>query len=258
MGRQRVRHDLATEQQDNDLLWGDLAENHHLWFRHLTVAYWVATGKQLTELVLKTSQRRTVWHSDYWCGLWGFSPSHCALRFPKALRFLKAVDKQVLTSVVESHYMPSTSKCIIFFMRLPDANYTFILQLHLYLPIICMNNITHQERITPSAPWPLLQPRSVRRNADWNGPPWQATMVTMCMSYFTTGGPVKEHGTNKPPPTGSVWERSKGDATRPNNLPESSSLESILAEWGARHQEGPWVRIKNNWPETTWELTPLL
>ena len=29
-GWQRVRHDLATEQQDADLLWGDLAENHHL------------------------------------------------------------------------------------------------------------------------------------------------------------------------------------------------------------------------------------
>jgi len=154
MGQQRVTHDLVTE-QDTDLLWGDLAENHHLWLRHLAIAYWVATGKQLNELVLKTSQRRTVWHPDYWCGLWGFSPSHCALRFPKALRFLKAVDKQVLTSVVESHYMQSTSKCI-FFMRLPDANYTLILQLHLCLPIICMNNMFHQERITPSAPWPLL------------------------------------------------------------------------------------------------------
>ena len=31
------------------------------------------------------------------------------------------------------------------------------------------------------------------------------------MSCFTTGGPGKEHGTNKPPPTGRVWERSKGD-----------------------------------------------
>ena len=33
------------------------------------------------------------------------------------------------------------------------------------------------------------------------------------MSCFTTGGPGKEHGTSKPPPTGSVWERSKGDTT---------------------------------------------
>ena len=35
------------------------------------------------------------------------------------------------------------------------------------------------------------------------------------MSCFTTGGPGKEHGTNKPPPTGRVRERSKGDTTCP-------------------------------------------
>ena len=35
------------------------------------------------------------------------------------------------------------------------------------------------------------------------------------MSYFTTGGPGKEHGTNKPPHTGRVQERSKGDTTCP-------------------------------------------
>ena len=33
------------------------------------------------------------------------------------------------------------------------------------------------------------------------------------MSCFTTGGPGKAHGTNKPPPTGRVQERSKGDTT---------------------------------------------
>ena len=33
------------------------------------------------------------------------------------------------------------------------------------------------------------------------------------MSCFMTGGPGKEHGTNKPPPTGRVWERSKGETT---------------------------------------------
>ena len=35
----------------------------------------------------------------------------------------------------------------------------------------------------------------------------------MCMSCFMTGGPGKEQGTNKPPPTGRVQERSKGDTT---------------------------------------------
>ena len=33
------------------------------------------------------------------------------------------------------------------------------------------------------------------------------------MSYFTTGGPGKEHGTNKPPPTRRIQERSGGDAS---------------------------------------------
>ena len=35
------------------------------------------------------------------------------------------------------------------------------------------------------------------------------------MSCFTKGGPGKEHGTNKPPPTGRVWERSKVDTMCP-------------------------------------------
>ena len=35
------------------------------------------------------------------------------------------------------------------------------------------------------------------------------------MSCFTTWGPGKEHGTNKPLPTGRVQERSKGDTTCP-------------------------------------------
>ena len=49
--------------------------------------------------------------------------------------------------------------------------------------------------------------------AHWNCPPWPGTIVTICMSCFTTGGPGKEHGTNKPPPTGRVQERSKWDTT---------------------------------------------
>ena len=37
------------------------------------------------------------------------------------------------------------------------------------------------------------------------------------MSCFTTGGPGKKHRTNKPPPTGRVQERSKGDTTFPTS-----------------------------------------
>ena len=48
---------------------------------------------------------------------------------------------------------------------------------------------------------------------DWTRPPWPGTRATICMSYFMPGGPGKEHGTNKPPPSRRVQERSKGDTT---------------------------------------------
>ena len=54
----------------------------------------------------------------------------------------------------------------------------------------------------------------VRGNTDWNCPLWPSTILTICMS-FMAGGPSKEHGTNKPPPTGRIRERSKGDTTCP-------------------------------------------
>ena len=69
-------------------------------------------------------------------------------------------------------------------------------------------------------------------------PSWPGTIVTICMSCFMTGGPYKEHGTNKPPPTRRVQERSKGDTMYPNHLPESFSLASILAEQGMHHLIG--------------------
>ena len=42
---------------------------------------------------------------------------------------------------------------------------------------------------------------------------WSGTIVTICVSYFTTGSPSKEHGTSKSPSTRRVQERSKGDTT---------------------------------------------
>ena len=50
------------------------------------------------------------------------------------------------------------------------------------------------------------------------------------MSYFITGGPGKEHGTNKPPPTGRIQERSKGDAS-PCVLPTSQNLSRWNPSW---------------------------
>ena len=52
-----------------------------------------------------------------------------------------------------------------------------------------------------------------------------------------TGDPGKEYGTNEPPPTGTVWERSK-ETLCSVRFPESLWLASILAEQGVHHQEG--------------------
>ena len=49
----------------------------------------------------------------------------------------------------------------------------------------------------------------VRGTTDQNHLPWPGTTVISCMSYLTTGSSGKEHGTNKLPPTGRIWERSK-------------------------------------------------
>ena len=101
---------------------------------------------------------------------------------------------------------------------------------------------------------------NVRGSTDWNHSPPPGTRVTVFMSYLTRKGPGKEHGTNKTPSTGRVQERSKGYTTCPTNLPESSWLESILAEQCVHHQERPWVRKMDqrqpgNWPchhKTMW------
>ena len=53
----------------------------------------------------------------------------------------------------------------------------------------------------------------VRRTTDLNPPPWPDTTVTICMSCFTTGGPGREHRTDKPPAITRIQERSKGDAS---------------------------------------------
>ena len=55
----------------------------------------------------------------------------------------------------------------------------------------------------------------VRGSTQTETAPWPETIVTICMRCFTTGGPGKEQGTNKPPPTRRVPERSKGDTTCP-------------------------------------------
>ena len=63
------------------------------------------------------------------------------------------------------------------------------------------------------------------------------------MSYFTTGGPGKEHRTLKPPPPGRIWERSKGDATHP------------VSSQNPPHRRPPWLRdagATRKAPESEW------
>ena len=50
------------------------------------------------------------------------------------------------------------------------------------------------------------------------------TTVTVGLSHFPTRGPGKEHGTNKPPPSGRVQEKSKG---APGALPPPRTLPGI-------------------------------
>ena len=79
----------------------------------------------------------------------------------------------------------------------------------------------------------------------------------MCVSYFMTGGPSKEHRGNRPP-IRRVPEKSKGDVMHPTKLPESSLLESILAEqcqWSNGPPPGRTLN-HNDWPETTGKLIP--
>ena len=70
--------------------------------------------------------------------------------------------------------------------------------------------------------------QTVRGTTDPNRPAWPSTTVTACMSYLTIGGPYKL------PPTRRIQESSKRErrlqSIWPTNLPESFSLESILAE----------------------------
>ena len=71
------------------------------------------------------------------------------------------------------------------------------------------------------------------------------------MSCFTARGPGKEQGTNKPPPTGRVQERSKGDTTC---LPTSQNLSLWHPSWlnkaytTRKDSESEWLAKDN--PET--------
>ena len=73
----------------------------------------------------------------------------------------------------------------------------------------------------------------------------------------TTGGPNKELGINKLPPTGRIQERSKGERTHkptcPTNLSEFSSL---VPSWLSDVCNPGRTLSQNDWPETSWKLIP--
>ena len=73
--------------------------------------------------------------------------------------------------------------------------------------------------------------------------------ITICMTCFTTGGPGKEQGTNKPPPTRRVRERSKGDTMYLTTSPNPSVWHPCwLNKEGMHHQkdsESEWLAKDN-------------
>ena len=87
--------------------------------------------------------------------------------------------------------------------------------------------------------WHLYFIPVFRGTADRNCLPWPDPTATTCKSNLTVGGPGKELGANKLPPTRIIQKRSKGkrrcQPVSLTNVPESSSLESILAERCLHH-----------------------
>ena len=71
------------------------------------------------------------------------------------------------------------------------------------------------------------------------------------MSCFTTAGPGKEYGTNKPPTTGRVRERSKGDTTCPTTSQNPSVCHpSWLNEACTTRKDSESERLAKDNPET--------
>ena len=78
-----------------------------------------------------------------------------------------------------------------------------------------------------------------------------------CMSYLTTGIPGKEHRTYKQPPTRRISQRSEGERGGQSICPTNPRilLVGIHLDW-AMHKPPRSTLSQNDWPETTWKLTP--
>ena len=75
------------------------------------------------------------------------------------------------------------------------------------------------------------------------------------MRYLTTGGPGKEHGTNKLSPMGRNWERSNWRVETPVHMSSQNP-----SRWNPSWLSDVYTIRKdpesNDWPETTQKLTP--
>ena len=96
---------------------------------------------------------------------------------------------------------------------------------------------------------------AVRGITDRNHQPWPGKTVASHVNDLTTGGPCKERGANELPPTGRIWERSRGErrrqSTRPANLPESSSLPpSWLSDACTTRKDPESERLARDRPQT--------
>ena len=147
----------------------------------------------------------------------------------------------------------------------------FELRIHRLLRILCQNAaacglgsqptgspfpfpskaLTQRARTSHTHWQMLVEGEVVRGNNDWNCPSCQTlTIVTICMSYFTTGDPGKEHGTNKPSPTGRIQENSKGDSMCPTTSQNLHWNPSWLSNACATKKHPDSEGVAGNNPET--------
>ena len=84
--------------------------------------------------------------------------------------------------------------------------------------------------------------------------PGQAITETICMSYFITGDPRKEHGTNRSPPTRRIRvERLEGDRRCESGCPPRILLAGLHLDWATCEPLGRTLSQKDR-PETPRKL----
>ena len=84
-------------------------------------------------------------------------------------------------------------------------------------------------------------------------PQWLGSVVNVCISYFTTGGPGKKYRTNKPPPTRRIRERMKGDVICPTTFQNPPCWNP---SWLSNACSTGRTLSQNQWAETAQKLVP--